>query len=258
MRSPTVVHQRGDAHGGWHSKPRAGPSPVRAIDTCRTATLSPRAPELDGSRGSGRVLPQAIREIRDEDDLQRLRGRQDRQRLHPVHQGRDAAAERTDRPADLGVALRLEHAELARVQRSLSRDGPADRADVGRRGRHARRHVERHAAGFSDAGADSRTAGEGHEADAARRLRVSARAGRRDDRERAGGHRRALQSRAHVSRASACARCSGTACTSARSCRPREPRRVRGRRRLQDQRHTRRRRGRRLPRPASCASRRAA
>ena len=53
--------------------------------------------------------------------------------------------------------------------------GLDDRADVGRGRRQARGHVERHAAGVSDAGADPRAAREGHAADARRRIRLSAR-----------------------------------------------------------------------------------
>ena len=37
--------------------------------------------------GGGGVLPEAVRAVGDQDDLQRLRGGEDRQHLHPVHEG---------------------------------------------------------------------------------------------------------------------------------------------------------------------------
>ncbi len=89
-------------------------------------------------------------------------------------------------PQYLGVAFRLEYAGFAQVRRKVPREGPENRADVGRRRRQARRHVERHAAGAADAGADPRNASQGHAADPGGRLRVSAGSGRRDDAQRSG------------------------------------------------------------------------
>ena len=63
----------------------------------RAAAFSSRSPELDGSGRGGRVLPEAVRADRGQDDVQRLRGGEDRQHLHPVHEGHHAAAERADR-----------------------------------------------------------------------------------------------------------------------------------------------------------------
>ena len=50
-----------------------------------------------------------------------------------VYEGQHAAPERADRSADVGLALRVEHTELASVRRKVPGDGPSDRADVGRR-----------------------------------------------------------------------------------------------------------------------------
>ena len=91
-----------------------------------------------------------------------------------------------------------------KLQRAVPRDGARDRADVGRRGRQARGHVERHAAGAPDAGTDPRDA----RARASQPTRQGGFGYLRgpdgvDDRERAGRRRRALQSHSHVPRASA-------------------------------------------------------
>src|SRR5688572_19244208 len=132
----------------------------------RTAAFSPRPSQLGRSQGGGRVLPEAVRIVGNGDDPQRLRGGEDGQHLHPLQQGGGDATKRVDRSADVRLAFRLEHAELAPIQREVSRDGADDRADVGCRRRQARRHVERYAAGAADAGTDSRDAREGYATDA--------------------------------------------------------------------------------------------
>ena len=111
--------------------------------------------------GRGGVLPEAVRAVGDEDDVQRLRGGEDRQRLHPVHEGRAPPQNELTGPQTSVWHFGWNTPELAQVQREVPRDGADDRADVGRGRRQARGHVERHAAGPADAGADPRDARQG-------------------------------------------------------------------------------------------------
>ena len=85
-------------------------------------------------KAASEYYPEAVCKVGDEDDVQRVRSGEDRQRLHSLHEGEHTADQRIDGTADLGVALRLEHAQLARVRHELPEDGPDDRADVGRLG----------------------------------------------------------------------------------------------------------------------------
>src|SRR5204863_6843804 len=94
----------------------ARPGRARAALDCRAAAFPSHPSELRGPEGGSRVLPEAVRENGDEDDLQRLRGGEDRQRLCPLHQGQHAADQRAHRTANLHLALRLEHARLAQVR----------------------------------------------------------------------------------------------------------------------------------------------
>src|SRR4029079_6618759 len=101
----------------------------RAVDAdaTRSAALSSRPSEFDRSESRRGVLPQAVRPVGDQNHLQRIRGGEDGQHFFAVHQGRDDAAKRADWTADLGVALRLEYAELAAIRRELPQDGFDDR-----------------------------------------------------------------------------------------------------------------------------------
>src|SRR5512138_3641671 len=85
---------------------------TRAGLQSRADARASRAPQLCRSGESGRVLSKAVRPDRHQDDVQRLRSGEDRQCLLAVYQGRNAAPERADGTADVGLALRLEHARL--------------------------------------------------------------------------------------------------------------------------------------------------
>src|SRR5579864_1575014 len=89
---------------------RAGTGDGRA-DAC-----SSRAPKFGEPKGCGRLLPEAVSGVDHQDDLQWLRGGQDRQRLFAFHEGRHAASDGTDRAPNLDLALRLEHAGFAQIQ----------------------------------------------------------------------------------------------------------------------------------------------
>src|SRR6267378_987592 len=162
-------------HSDVSTGPRAGAADGRA-DAC-----SSRSPEFFEPKGCGRVLPEAVSGVDHQDNLQRLRGGQDGQRLLAFHEGQHTASDGADRAPNFGVAFRLEYAGLAQIQRRVPREGPENRSDVGRRRRQARRHVERYITRTANAGADPRNASQGYEADAGGRLWISPGPGRRDD-----------------------------------------------------------------------------
>ena len=157
--------------GNLNSIAPAGPGAVAAEN--RGDARAPRAPEFGRPENCSWVLPESFCGIGVGDNLQRLPSGQDRQRLFAFHEGQYTAADGANRAADGGVAFRVEHAGLAKVQRAVPRDGFRDRSDVGRGRRQARRHVQRRSAGITDARADSRAASQRCHAGTAGRLRLS-------------------------------------------------------------------------------------
>src|SRR4029450_2314297 len=111
-------------------------------DAIRRAALSSRASEFDRSQSRRGVLSEAVRPVGDQDDVQRIRGGEDRKHFLAIHESPDGAAKRADRTPDLVVALRLEHAKLEAIRRELPQDGFDDRADGGRSRRQAGGYVE--------------------------------------------------------------------------------------------------------------------
>src|SRR5689334_6662337 len=65
------------AHVAACTGPCRGGTRAGRIDD-RAVALPSCAPQFDGSEGGGRVLPEGVRQVGDQDDAERLRGGEDR------------------------------------------------------------------------------------------------------------------------------------------------------------------------------------
>jgi len=109
---------------------RHSPSSAVHAQERRKSSLSTSSRHLiHRSRAAAAYYPKAFPPRRD--DAERIRSGEDRH-ISSLHEGDRAAAERADRSADLGV--HSWNTPDSRRYTQGSREGPDDRADVGREG----------------------------------------------------------------------------------------------------------------------------